>query len=384
MTDSKEKPKEAAASTPEQEKPLKPAGASIAKVDPLLVLALILCSLCWYLVADRYTPSTSQARVSGYVVGVAPKVAGIVTEVLVENNQRVEEGTPLFQIDRSMYEIALSRARSDLENARSQVDAGSAGVEAARAVLSSAQANLVKAQKDTERLERLREEDPGTISLRRLEISQASLEIAESQVLAAEADIQRIIKQKGGDDDATNAILQTAQSAVNKAELDLSNTTVLAETRGVVTNLQADVGQFAGTGSPVLTLISLHDVWIDAAFTENNLGHMEVGQPLEIVFDSLPGKVFTGSVRNIGLGVKTGKPSASGSLPSIDNDRDWLRQAQRFSVQASIDAGHIPEILGQLRLGGQATVIVYTGDRPLLNRLGKLYIRLMSKFSYAY
>ncbi len=116
---------------------------------------LILVSLVWYLASDRYTPYTSQARVQGYVIGVAPQVSGIVTEVLVANNERVEPGQPLFKIDSSQYEIALAKAQSDYENAVRQVEAGDAGVEAARANLRAALANLDKAQKDTDRLERL-------------------------------------------------------------------------------------------------------------------------------------------------------------------------------------------------------------------------------------
>ena len=92
---------------------------------------IILLSLLWYLTADRFTPYTSQARVEGYVVGVAPKVAGLVTEVWVKNNQEVEEGQSLFQIDPLQYEIALTKAQSDLENARRQVKAGDAAVVAA-------------------------------------------------------------------------------------------------------------------------------------------------------------------------------------------------------------------------------------------------------------
>ena len=133
----------------------------------LIVALVILISLTWYLASDRYTPYTSQARVQGYVIGVAPQVSGIVTEVLVKNNERVEADQPLFRIDPSQYEIALAKARSDYENALRQVEAGDAGVEAARANLRSAKANLEKAQKDTDRLERLYREDPGTISVRR-------------------------------------------------------------------------------------------------------------------------------------------------------------------------------------------------------------------------
>ena len=91
------------------------AGASVRK-GGLFIILLILLSLVWYLLSDRFTPYTSQARVQGYVVGVAPKVAGVVTQVWVRNNQEVEKGQRLFEIDSSQYEIALESAESNLEN----------------------------------------------------------------------------------------------------------------------------------------------------------------------------------------------------------------------------------------------------------------------------
>jgi len=359
------------------------AKASVNK-GSLIVLGLIALSLFWYLLADRFTPYTTQARVQGYVVGVAPKVAGVLTNVWIKNNQIVEDGQQLFEIDPSQYRIAVEKARSDLETARRQVDAGSSAVEAARAGLLAAKANQEKAEKDAMRLQRLREEDPGTISLRRLEISQASLEQARAGVRKAEADIQRAIEQKGGDDDKNNAILKTAMSAVEKAELDLSNTVVRASSRGFITDLRAEIGQFAGTGSPVLTLISLQDFWITAEFTENNLGHLRDGSPVEILFDSLPGQVFKGKVRSIGRGISAGQAPPAGTLPSISNNRDWLRQSQRFPVVIEFDLVQARELSEQLRIGGQASVMGYSEGHGALNALGKLYIRFMSVLSYAY
>lgn len=348
------------------------------------VATVILLTLVWYLMADRFTPYTSQARVEGYVVGVAPKVAGVVMDVFVKNNQIVETDQQLFQIDRSQYDIALDKARSDLGSARRQVDAGSAGVESARANLRAAEANRVRAQKDLTRLTRLREEDPGTISMRRLESSQASLDQADARVTAAQAEIQRAIEQKGGDDDANNAIIRAAQAAVEKAELDLDNTLVRATTGGVITDLRAEVGQYAGTGNPVMTLISVSDVWITAEFTENNLGNIGPGSRVEIVFDVLPGEVYKGTVRSIGWGVDSGAGHPPGALPAIDNDRDWLRQSQRFPVIIDFDVNQDLSLRGYVRIGGQASVIAYAEDHGVIETLGKLYIRLMSWLSYAY
>jgi multidrug resistance efflux pump len=369
--------------SPQPDSPAQNTAAASVKKGTLAIVLLILGSLAWYLLADRFTPYTSQARVQGYVVGVAPKVAGVVTQVWVSNNQGVEADQALFQIDPSQYEIALKRAQSDLDNASRQVGAGSAGVETARANLRAAQANEVKAQQDAGRLERLYREDPGTISVRRLEMAQSSLAQATAKVDAAKAEIQRAIEQMGGSGE-DNSILKSALSAVEKAELDLANTTVKASSRGIITDLRTDVGQFAGTGSPVMTLIAIQEVWITAEFTENNLGHLRTGSPVEILFDALPGRVFPGDVRSIGLGVSAGQAPAPGTLPTLQNNRDWLRQAQRFPVVIGFDPARYEELKNFLRVGGQASVIAYTEGHGLLELLGKGYIRLLSWLSYAY
>lgn len=359
------------------------AGRSVRKGRLGIALAIVL-SLAWYLLADRFTPYTTQARVEGYVVGIAPEVAGTVTKVFVTNNQEVERQQPLFEIDASPYRIALDKARSDLENAGRQVGAGSATVNAARANLLAARANERKARQDAVRLTQLHDDDPGTISVRRVEVSVATLEQAEAQVTAAEADIQRAIEQMGGDDAANNTLLKTALTAVARAQLDLANAVVRAPSRGVITDLTSDVGKFAGTGSPVLTLVVTQDVWINAEFTENNLGHVEVGTPVEILFDVLPGRVYRGEVRSVGLGTSAGRNQPAGALPTIQNDRDWLRQSQRFPVIVGFDTKQDEELRKQLRIGGQASVIAYADGSGLLRLLGKAHIRIASWLSYAY
>lgn len=365
------------------ESPEKDASRPVRKGMLGVALAIVL-SLTWYLLADRFTPFTSQARVEGFVVGVAPQVAGTVTRMMVTNNQEVAKDQPLFEVDPSPFRIALDRARSDLENAGRQVGAGSAGVAAARASLIASRANEDKTRKEAERLDRLYKQDPGTVSVRRVEVAQANWDQAKAQVTAAQADIRRAIEQMGGDDAENNTILKTAMTAVAKAELDLANTVVRATERGVVTDLTTDVGRYAGTGSPVLTLIGIHDLWINAEFTENNLGHVTVGTPVDILFDVMPGRVLHGEVRSIGLGVSGGRSQPVGNLPSIQNDRDWLRQAQRFPVIIGFDVTQHAALKNQLRIGGQASVIAYSEGTGVLRLLGKVYIRIASWLSYAY
>ena len=102
-----------------------------------------------------------------------------------------------------------------------------------------------------------------------------------------------------------------------------------------------------------------------------------------IVLDVLPGEVLKGRVRSVGYGVSSGQEAPPGTLPTIENSRDWLRQAQRFPAPIEFDASD-SERLRKVRIGGQAEVMVFTGDNVLMNMLGAVYVRLKSWLSYLY
>jgi multidrug resistance efflux pump len=359
--------------------------ADPAKKGIKWVLLLILLSLTWYLLADRFTPYTQQARVGAFVIPVASEVAGRVTRVNVRNNQDVKAGEILFEVDPQPYQIAVDRARADLESTRRQIGASTAGIASAQANLRAAQANELKARQDNQRLEGLYREDPGTISVRLLEVSRANREQAVSQVAAARAEVQRAREQEGGSEE-DNALLRSAATALSKAELDLSNTQIRARSAGLITDLRTDAGQFAAAGSPVMTLIAIHDVWISADMTENNLGLVKLDTPVSIVLDALPGEVFEGRVRSVGYGVSVGQTPAPGTLPSVQNSRDWLRPAQRFPViiEFSPDSLNTLRDSRGIRAGGQAEVMAFPSEGNPLNPLGRVFVGFMSWLSYAY
>lgn len=362
-----------------------PAPSDPAKKGIRWVLLLIVLSLAWYLLADRYTPYTQQARVGAFVIPVAAEVAGRVIRVNVRNNQDVKAGDVLFELDPQPLQIAVDRAKADLESTRRQVGASTAGIASAQASLRAAQANELKTRQDNQRLEGLYKQDPGTISVRLLEVSRANREQAVAQVAAARAEVQRAQEQEGGNTD-TNAQLRSAASALAKAELDLANTRIGARSAGLITDLRTDVGQFAAVGSPVMTLIAIHDVWISADLTENNLGRVQPGTPVAIVLDALPGEVLDGRVRSVGYGVSVGQTPAPGTLPSIQNSRDWLRPAQRFPVIIEFTEAAKQRLVDNraIRAGGQAEVMAFPTEGNLLNPLGRLFVGLMSWLSYAY
>lgn len=357
-----------------------------APMDPvrkwtLIVLGACLVLMAWYLISDRVTPYTNQARVHALVVPIAPQVSGIVTDVAVTNNEYVSADQELFRIDRDQYQLAVEAARANLQSARQATGASTASVEAARASVGAARAGLTYASQDAIRLRRIKKEDPGAISDRRLEQAEAALNVAESQLAAAQANLEKAIQDLGEAGDENFRILQ-AQAALDQAQLNLSWTSVRAPDDGLLSDIRVDRGNFATAGAPLMTFIAIHNIWVQADFTENNLGHIDPGDRVEILFDSLPGRVFSGRVRSTGFGVSVSS-TPLGSLPTIDNDRQWLRDAQRFPVQVEFELEKQSERLN-IRVGSQASVIVYTGDHWLFNFVGKAYIRIASLLTYAF
>lgn len=363
-----------------------PAETSKTPLDPVkkwtyIIFAAIVLLLVWYLVSDRLAPSTSQARIHALVVPIAAEVSGTVVLVAVKNNQRVSAGQELFQIDPERYQLAVETAEADLQTAHQSMGASTATVKAAEASLISAQAQMIRSEKDEIRLKRIQEEDPGAISQRRIESAEASLASAQGQVQAAKANVEKAKQDLGKTGEQNSRVLQ-AQSALAQARLNLERTVVLAPEDGLVTDVRVNKGNYANASAPQMTFIAVDNIWIQADFTENNLGHIRKGNKVKIVFDVLPGQVLSGSVREMGFGVAIDS-APLGSLPTIDNNQSWLRSAQRYPVLIDFKL-RSRENSGRIRVGSQATVVVYTSSNSLVNMLASLQIWVKSKLTYAY
>ena len=348
----------------------------------LIILGICAFLLCWHLRSDRVTPLSTQATVHALVVPLASEVSGTITSVSVSNNQRVMAGQVLFQIDTERYEYAIQTAQANLDSARQATGASTAGVDAAAASLTSARAGKVQAEQDAVRMRNIREEEPGAISIRRLELADAGLAMAEGGVSAAEANLEKAIQDLGAAGEDNSRILQ-AQAAMDQALLDLERATVRAPEDGVVTGVRLDKGNYVAAGAPQVTFIATHNIWGQADFTENNLEHIDPGDGVDIIFDVLPGRVFEGTVREIGFGVAVDS-AALGSLPTITNDTAWLRDSQRFPVLINFDIPETNEGRTRLKVGAQTTVVVYTGNHWLFNFVSGVYMRVASLLSYAY
>jgi multidrug resistance efflux pump len=230
-------------------------------------------------------------------------------------------------------------------------------------------------------MQRIMDEDPGAISVRRVQQAVSSLAVAVAQVEAAEATVEKA-RQDLGDAGEDNARILEAQAALEQAQINLLRTTIIAPEDGVVTDVRVNRGNFAPAGAPQMTFISTKNIWLQADFTENNLGNIKPGDSVEMVFDSMPGRVIDGTVRSTGFGVAV-NAAPLGSLPTVENNRDWLRDAQRFPVIVDFELSR-SGIQPAVRVGSQASVVVYTGGNWLLNAIAAINIRITSVLTYVF
>jgi multidrug resistance efflux pump len=368
--------------------PAKPEAPPQRRMDPVRKWVLIFGAFCllllaWYMAGDRYTPFTTQARVNAFVVPIAPQVAGEILSVNVRTNQTVKKGDLLAQIDPVRYQLAVAAAEAQLALTQQSLKVSSSTVDAAAAAADAAKAALVKDAENEARLKRIDADVPGAVSQRILVSAVASRTEAEAQVASAKANLQKAIEALGPRDEK-NPQLLAARAALDKAKLDLRYTRIVAPNDGLVTDLRVDVGNFAAAGQPLMTFVAVHQLWVEANLTENNLGRIKPGNAVDLVLDIWPDKVLRGRVRNITYGV-TGAESTSkpGALPTVQNARDWLRNAQRFPVLIDFENPAEATQLGA-RVGSQVSVLVYTGDHPILNPLGRVLMWLSGLLSYAY
>jgi len=350
--------------------------SSIKKVS-LIVLLITAIFFVWYVSSDRHTPYTDQARIQGLITPVSPRVSGFVTDINIKLHSRVKAGDMLFQLDKRPFEIAIQIAEAEIDNTTQSVAASSASVKSSAGKLGVAKAQLDRAQRNWDRVQKVMKENEGALSEADKDQSETALLQALEQVASAEASLERA-KQSLGESGPDNPKIRRAIQKLEKAQLDLEFSTILAPTDGVIESFDVDLGYYANAGQPITTLISSTDVWIQANLKENNLSKMEIGNEVEFVLDIAPGKIFKGEVRSLGFGVATDQTN-KGGLPTISDKKGWLQDPQRFPV---IITSQDPNVRDLYRIGGQVDVVVYTGNNFILNGVAGLRLKLISMLSY--
>lgn len=352
-----------------------------AKKAGLLLAAMAMLLVGWYAVSDRIAPFSSRGTVSAYVAQIAPRVSGQVTEVFVEDNAIVEGGTPLFQLDKRPFELAVRQAEAALAQAMQATDASAAAITSSQARVTQARANLENAQASASRARSLVER--GVMARASLDDAEAVLRVAIAEEDAATADLESALLQLGPDGGASSPQILSAQLQLEQAQLDLLYSTVVAPTRGVVTNLQLAIGQYAAAGSPVMTFIDARGGWITVDLRENQIGNVDSGDQVGLLFDAMPGQIFTGLVHSVAWGIDPGRTSAGGLMQNAP-ENEWFEPARRMPVHIELDGGmeHWPQ---RVKAGAKVSAVVYAGGtgNPIAWVAGGI-LRLQSWLTYLY
>jgi len=336
-------------------------------------------------------PQTDDATLRANFIGVAPQVSGHIVALHVQDNQYVNEGDLLFEVDPRPYEHAVEQAKANLSLTRKEVavlqkslrvaDAAITRAEAqelaAEATVERAQAEYQEAGDHVKRLEPLLTKEFATAD--QLEAARTKRLVADTAVreaqrmLAAataaveETKVERLRADDAiGQEDGVNARIAAAEAQLHEAELNLEYCHVTAPFSGKVVNFNISVGAFARAGVDLFTLVDTRTWYVVANFRETQLKHIEEGSPAEVYLQFKGGKRFQGKVVGLAWAVVPEDGSSAMGLPNVPRNLDWVRLAQRFPVRIQIAD---PD--DSFRIGASAVVTV-TGKAAPAGRLAAL------------
>jgi len=308
-----------------------------------------------YLLGGRYV-STDDAFVQSARVDISADVSGRVLEVDVHDNQEVREGQPLFKLDDRPFAIAVRQAQAQLEAARLKVAAMKTSYHGKVDELKAAQETLSYRRSEFDRQKRLLVS--GIASQAQYDQAVNALAVAEQQAAVLQQQAAGIMVDLDNDSDIpvdTHPSVQQAQAALDRAELDLSYTVVKAPADGVVTKVdQLQAGNYVTIAKPVFSLMSSHQLWIEANFKETDLTHMQPGQKAELSIDTYPGETFIARV----VSLSPGTGSSFALLPPENASGNWVKVVQRLPVRLEMES---TDAQSRLHAGLSVEVEVDTG-----------------------
>ncbi len=337
--------------------------AGLAAVAILALSAAGYYGTSWW-TTGRYLVGTDDAYVGVRSATLSPKVSGYLSAISVEDNASVKAGTVIARIDSGDYKLAVQTAhdqiavqRAGIERLGKQIVAQLAAVEQAEAQLLSAKAGATRAE-----LELKRQQDLATRQInsrQSLEQAQASFEQAAAAVKSAQAALDAATANvdvlKAQQEEAQRTLNQL-QTALAKAERDLSFTEIRAPFDGVLGNRAVQVGDYVQPTQRLASLVPLDAVYIDANFKETQVSRLKPGQPVKISIDALPGRTFEGRVASFA--------PASGSvfslLPPDNATGNFTKIVQRLPVRILVPLDIVDQ--GVLRPG--MSVVVNVNTKP--------------------
>ena len=345
-----------AESRPPLPAPKKSRGALLRALGVVVLLAAIGWGL-WYFLEGRWYESTDDAYVNGNVVQITPQVPGTVVSIGADDGDLVHAGDVLVKLDPSDADVALAEAKANLALTVRKVRGLYSSVSGAHADVAARQTAVAKARSDYQR--RVALAKSGAISAEELAHASDALTTAQNALIAAQQQYQTSKVLVDDTVVASHPDVQVAAAQLRAAYLADARTQLLAPVDGYVAKRSVQVGQRVQPGTPLMAVVPLHQVWIDANFKETQLTDMRIGQPVEIESDVYGGAVsYTGKVESLGIG--TG--SAFSLLPAQNATGNWIKIVQRIPVRVVFTD---PKQLEQhpLRLGMSLNVDVNLHDR---------------------
>ncbi|HEU4618459.1 MAG TPA: HlyD family secretion protein [Gammaproteobacteria bacterium] len=295
--------------------------------------------------------STDDAYVNADVVQIAAQVSGPVIRLDVRDQQHVDAGDLLFEIDPRPFKLALEAARAELDLAEQSVAEQSSAVAAARAALAQREAELRNAEANDERVRNLRKQ--GLVSAQEAEAAHTQALTAAAAVRAAKANLEQAINALG-EAGAHNATILAAKAKLGQAKLDLEHTRVTAPTSGTIANLTLRPGATVQAQTPLFAIVSDRNFWVDANFKETQIRRIQPGQSAIVRVDMYPDRPFRGEV----VSLSAGSGTAFSLLPPQNATGNWVKVTQRVPVRVHIID---PDPKYPLRIGTSARVEVRTG-----------------------
>lgn len=301
----------------------------------ILLLILILAAggcLAWYLLYARYYESTDDAYVNGNQVTLTPQITGTVTQVTVDEGDYVEKGQPLVLLDPSDTAIALQQAEANLASTVRQVRGLYSTADNYRAQVAAKKVALQTAKSDYVRREKI--VSSGAIAVEDLAHYRDAVTSAQSDLLAAEQALKT--NQAMVDDTVVDnhPEVKTAVATLRQRYLDNSRSTIVAPVSGYVAKRAVQLGMRVTSGTTLLAIVPLNEVWVDANFKESQMQDMRIGQKVELNADLYGDNVkYHGTIECLGIG--TG--SAFSLLPAQNASGNWIKIVQRLPVRITLD-----------------------------------------------
>jgi membrane fusion protein (multidrug efflux system) len=297
----------------------------------VILVAAVAYGVYYFLVA-RWHESTDDAYVNGNVVLITPQVTGTVIAVNADDTQTVKIGDPLVVLDHADARVALQQAEANLAQTVRQVRGLFANDEQFRAQIAQRQSDLSRAQDDLRR--RLTVAQSGAVSQEEISHARDAVKAAQAALDAAGQQLASNRALTANTTIANHPNVLAAAARVRDAYLSHARDTLPAPVTGYVAKRSVQVGQRVSPGTPLMAIVPLESVWVDANFKEVQLKHMRIGQPVRLTADVYGSSVvYQGTV----VGFSAGTGSAFSLLPAQNATGNWIKVVQRLPVRIALD-----------------------------------------------